>query len=171
MSKDINKISFIKDCMADALEKLMETRHLKDISVEEITDLAGVGRATYFRNFNSKYEVVAYKQIKEWKAYRDEHELFPSNEFNYDKTLMFWQFQYKVRERTRLRFSDPDGNMHIFSIVVKEVFAPEDGNEYEDSYKIAFFSYGLMGLLQKWLENGFKETPEEMVNITSKWFK
>ena len=65
MSKDLMKVSFTKDCIADALEKLMEHRALKDISVDEITALAGVGRATYFRNFNSKYEVCAYKQIKE----------------------------------------------------------------------------------------------------------
>lgn len=171
MSKDINQTSFIKDCMADALEKLMQERPIKDISIDEITNLAGVGRVTYFRNFNSKYEVIAYKHIKEWKEWRDEHELTPSTTFNPDKNYYFWQYHYDNREKIVRRFRDRDDCMHIFSIVMKEVFVPEVGNEYEDSYKIAFFSYGVIGLLQKWLENDFRETPEEMVKITSKWFK
>ncbi len=171
MSKDINKVSFIKDCMADALETLMKDRAIKDISIDEITNLAGVGRATYFRNFDSKYEVLAYKQIKEWKAWRDKHNLGPTEEFDFNNALSTFQFQYNIRERTRRRFTHPEEYKLVNSIVIKEVIIPDSNNEYTDMYKIAFFSYGLVGLLQKWAENDFKESPEEMVTMVGKWLK
>ena len=171
MSKDLMKVSFTKDCIADALEKLMEHRALKDISVDEITALAGVGRATYFRNFNSKYEVCAYKQIKEWVAYRDKYHLDLVREYSYDGTLLYFQFMYNKRAQLKRRYVYPSENLEIQRLTFERVFVPEKGNEYEDSYKIAFFSYGLIGLIQKWVENDFAETPEEMTAFTKKWFR
>ena len=34
---------------------------MEDITITEITDVAGVGRSTYYRNFTSKEDVLSYK--------------------------------------------------------------------------------------------------------------
>ena len=52
---------FLKECIADALIQLLRVKPLEDITITEITDVAGVGRSTYYRNFTSKEDVLSYK--------------------------------------------------------------------------------------------------------------
>ena len=43
-----------KDLLADAIKELMQHRELKDISVENILELSGVSRATFYKHFVDK---------------------------------------------------------------------------------------------------------------------
>lgn len=52
---------FLKECIADALIKLLQEKPMENISISEITDLAGVGRSTYYRNFTSKEDILSFK--------------------------------------------------------------------------------------------------------------
>lgn len=64
MGRRTESTEFLKECIADALIKLMEEHSIDKIKVQEITELAGVGRMTYFRYFNSKQEVLAFKSSR-----------------------------------------------------------------------------------------------------------
>jgi len=48
----------VKLRIARALTKLMEKKNFSDITVTEIVQTAGVARASYYRNFTSKEEVL-----------------------------------------------------------------------------------------------------------------
>ena len=52
---------FLKECIADALLKLLQTKNMDEIKVSEITDLADVGRVTFYRHFKSKEDVIYFK--------------------------------------------------------------------------------------------------------------
>lgn len=45
---------YLKECIADAIIVLIKEKPIEKISIDEIVKKAGVGRATYFRAFNSK---------------------------------------------------------------------------------------------------------------------
>lgn len=45
-------------CIETALIKLMENKPIDKITISEICDKAGVARASFYRNFESKHEVV-----------------------------------------------------------------------------------------------------------------
>ena len=49
---------FAKQCLAEALVRLMEERELDDISVTDICKAAGFSRMAYYRNFQSKRDVL-----------------------------------------------------------------------------------------------------------------
>ena len=66
MGRRIETTDFLMECMADALVQLMQKRALEKITIQEIADLAGVGRATYFRNFHSKQDVLLHKLRLLW---------------------------------------------------------------------------------------------------------
>lgn len=50
---------FIKKCIAQALMKLLQKKELSAISITELTKVAGVSRMAYYRNFNSKEEIIS----------------------------------------------------------------------------------------------------------------
>lgn len=52
---------FLKECMADALLKLLQKKPLDEITISEITETANVARVTYYRHFHSKEEILYFK--------------------------------------------------------------------------------------------------------------
>ncbi len=69
MNKKQELNAFIKDCITTALIKQMETQSLDKISVTELVKTAGVSRVSFYRNFESKQDVLEkhlMKLIQEW---------------------------------------------------------------------------------------------------------
>ena len=46
-----------------------------------------------------------------------------------------------------------------------QVMMPQYGANAMECYQARFYSYGLFGLLDEWIKRGFKESPDEMVQI------
>ena len=53
---DINSLT--KECIVTALLRLMQTKSYESISITDITNLAGVSRMAYYRNYKSKDEIL-----------------------------------------------------------------------------------------------------------------
>ena len=50
----------LKGYIAESLLFLMRKKGFADISIGEITDKAGVNRSSYYRNFDSKDDIIKY---------------------------------------------------------------------------------------------------------------
>ena len=61
MRKKDQSTEFLKGCLADALFKLLREKDYDKITVGEIVASANVSRATYYRYFQSKDELLLYK--------------------------------------------------------------------------------------------------------------
>ncbi|MBO7498584.1 MAG: hypothetical protein J6T64_05255, partial [Bacteroidaceae bacterium] len=76
--------SFLKDCLADALFLLLREQRIEDITVQQICDVAGYHRASWFRSFHSKSEAVTYKMIRFWEVWSEEHGVTIRDSFSLD---------------------------------------------------------------------------------------
>lgn len=69
MARKKNSGDFLKECMADALFILLQTKSIEEITISEVTALSNVSRITYYRNFTSKESMIEFKLdklIDEW---------------------------------------------------------------------------------------------------------
>ncbi len=155
--------AFLKECLADALIKLLETKPFGKITVPEIAALAGVGRTTYFRNFTSKEEMLSFKLIALWDRWAEEHGVTVRRRYAADNALTFFRFNYSIRPLLSLIY-----RQNLQSAVYgafQAYMMPQQGPTPLDCYRIGFYSYGLFGLLDAWILRGFSETPEQMAEI------
>ena len=49
--------AYVIEHITDSLLKLLRDKPIGDISISELCDLAGIGRASFYRNFESKEEI------------------------------------------------------------------------------------------------------------------
>ena len=155
--------AFLKECLADALIQLLETKPLEKITIPEIASLAGVGRTTYFRNFSSKEEMLVYKIIVLWERWAEAHKVKIKRRYTTDNALTFFEFNYSIRSLLLLLY-----RRNLQSALFATFYSymmPQEGAEPMDSYKSSFYSYGLFGLLDQWIMRGFAETPEQMAKL------
>ena len=56
----MNKAEYSKRSIAEALLQLMETEDYDRITIQQIVDAAGVSRMAFYRNFESKDQILQY---------------------------------------------------------------------------------------------------------------
>ena len=155
---------FLKECLADALIQLLEDKPMDKITIPEIAKLAGVGRTTYFRNFNSKVEMLSFKLILLWERWTDDYNV-RKRSLSPDDALSFFQFNYGIRTLLALMYSR--GLQTALYGAFNTYLTPQPDAKLPERYKSSFYSYGLFGLLDEWILRGFCETPEQMAKIVT----
>ena len=143
--------------------RLMREKPFEKISIQEIAKKSGVGRATWFRNYNGKNEALTFKLIVLWNRWSDEHDISVRDRFTLKNSKDFFEFNFEIRCIVQTIYS---ANMQsaVYDAFY-QVMMPQYGANAEECYKARFYSYGLFGLLDEWVKRGFKETPDEMVRI------
>lgn len=61
--------AYATDALGPALLALMAEKDIRKVTADELAERAGVGRATYFRNFRSKEELLAAYLVRRWRVY------------------------------------------------------------------------------------------------------
>lgn len=154
---------FLKECLADALLKLLQNKPIEKITVSEIVETAGVGRTTFFRNFTSKTEMITFKLMRLWARWADEHHLIERSKFSLCNASDFFAFNDTIKELLLLIYRR---NLQptVYDAFYK-VMMPQYGADTQECYESCFYSYGLFGMLDEWVKRGFNETPAQMAQI------
>lgn len=163
MGRGTKTTEFLKECLSDALIQLMREKPFEKISIQEISDRSGVGRATWFRNYKGKNEAITFKLIASWNRWSDEHNISVRDRFTLKNAKDFFEFNYDIRNIVQTIYSS-----HMQSAVYDafyQVMKPQCGANAKECYQARFYSFGLFGLLDEWVKRDFKETPDEMVRI------
>lgn len=156
--------TYATDALGPALLSLMAEKDIRKVTADELARRAGVGRATYFRNFSSKEEVLTAYLVRRWRAYEREHRLKDYPLSHFQRALRFFAFCRSLRaENDRMIAQGCEGAiLAAFRIVVSDADLGGNGG-----YETAFLAYGLYGVFVTWASAGWRETPQEMAALVS----
>lgn len=161
-SSNIEQKNFSKECIQTALLSLMETKLLRDISISEIAEKAGVSRNAFYRNYNSKEQIIEqYIQDVTVGFYQNKDDENSISRKNYLINLFTHLYnQRKLIEKVR------KNNLSymlesVFIDYTKKVTKKFSNNKYTDYY----IGGGFYALTMQWANSGYKETPEEIADI------
>jgi AcrR family transcriptional regulator len=146
----------VRENITEALLKLMKKKDFAHISVSELTQTAGVGRVSFYRNFVSKEDVLQQYMAQiggSW--WREHHEENPAT---------LWKMTFEIFEllKPTLRLLHKS---HMDSIVFDFIKASTKAGEAdtpEEGYRRAMFAGLAFGLYDQWASTGMKETSEEL---------
>lgn len=141
------KRTFSKDCLSDALLLLMRDKKAADITVKEITQKAGVSRATWFRSFSDKREAVVYNLVRKWERWADMHNLKDPGKISSANVDSFVDYIYEIRGvRQALLKSDMQSTIldSFLAVLVAEHY--DSGSP--DFYTLQFMTYGMTGIVE-----------------------
>ena len=151
--------------------QLLQTKEINEISVSDICKLAKVNRSTFYANYIDIYDLVEKlhsRMINDFfHIYTEE---VKSQTHSYDFLKLFKhiknnQLFYKTYFKLGIDYMwDSTYNLN------DEMKRWYGKNEYSD-YHIAFFKAGINAVIQKWLNSGCKESPEEIENIIKSEYK
>ena len=155
---------FTKECIVQALLKLMEEQSFSSISIQNIVDAAGVSRMAYYRNFSSKDDILRFHIANVTRDYLSRYEDIKPKNFQEHLQLLF-DYLLEQKELGQKLFR---AGMIALS---KEAFDQgmlayaKDTKSY---YNLCFLSGGLFNMYIFWLDNGCKETPRQLSRYFTK---
>ena len=181
MNKSESKYYNTALLMDEALLLLLEKKDYEFITVKEICEKAGVNRSTFYLHYESiddlLYETIEMINKRFKSAFDnevikpnslDKEELFLIDDTHLIPYLNFIRENkkiYKLIHNNPFIFKSQDvfRNLYneLFSVILDKFGVPKD----EQEYVFAFFSFGLVAIIQKWIENDCEDDISKIAAI------
>ena len=154
---------YTRHYIVQALFKLMSSYEYEKISVTDIAEKAGVGRATFYRYFKRKEDIILYYFEHNAKVFIFEQRIYPRCREDYIKivTDVFTLFRQnkeplKLLRRAHLEF--------IYLDYLNKNFVALFQNEYDEKHSYTPYLYAgmLFNVSMAWLDNDCKEPIEPL---------
>lgn len=149
-----------------ALLSLMRKKKFSDITVTDIVARAGVARASYYRNFSSKEEVIASAGTIIFDDFRQKAVMEKDSILDYE--IILRMFRYFRAYRQVMLTLHAAGFTTLYARMFDECIEDIAGDmPYDDlrRYCLPFYSGAAFNVFVRWLENGMEETPEDMARL------
>lgn len=149
--------------------QLIQKKNIEEISVSMICEMAKLNRSTFYSNYIDIYD-LADKIKKQMAEKFAEFQLSNNSKQNSDGYLTMFRYikdnQIFFKTYFKLESICPDVPIQYHVELAEKYY----NNKFID-YHIEFFRAGLNAIIKKWLNNGCKESPEEMSNILESEYK
>lgn len=155
----------LKNAVADAFIELLKVKPFDKINVQEIIELAKVGRVTYFRYFDSKEDMLIYRLGGLWQDWADTHP-FPFESEMYEQALWFFTFCGHYRELFSLLIKQDRYN--VILVFFKKCLDIPVSADSKDRYQRIYAAHGMFGIISDWLERGCIEDEKKLARLCTK---
>ncbi len=167
--KESRRVKMTKMLLKESLIDLMKETSIHSISIKDICDGADINRSTFYRHYNTQYEL--YDDIIQ-DIMNDMLEVFYRvNEEGYSTTLFLTRLLEYIEEKRDLFLivlSDK-GNISVGEAYIRMTGKFLDGEAVGEtaSYIINFISAGMTSFLWTWLNKENRRPAAEAASIMS----
>ena len=150
----------------EALYALLEKRHFQDITITDITEKAGVSRLTYYRNFDSKEDIIIRFHESVFEQFLNKIDLLEKKTDL--RALIILCFSFFEEHRTRTLFLIRDNLTYLlvnqFSDYIRQALDKMALQNSLTPFQSKFVEGGLYFALISWCENNMDYTKEEIAD-------
>jgi AcrR family transcriptional regulator len=176
VNKD-RRVRKTKDVLKKSLIKLMKDKSINSITVKELCEKADINRGTFYLHYKDVFhmlEEIEKELFKEFQEMILSHEISPDNIETKPILKDIFTFIAQNSDFCMVVLCER-GDMvfvkRIVSIIYDKgysdwssIFKKNDKDLFDKYY--SFILYGAIGLIDYWLKNGLKESPEYMAILT-----
>lgn len=174
MPKENQRVALSKRMLKDGVMKLLQEKHINDISVIELCKLSEINRTTFYRHYQTPHDVLMDIELD--FIWRFHEALIASKEAHDLRAYItrMCQYIYERKDDAKLFIkNNSDGDMmQIFQNVSGAFFAVRDihykGHPISaDTLRLmqTFFAYGTYALVRQWLVEDIPLPPQDVAEL------
>lgn len=169
---DGRRVKMTKALLKASLIELMKTKSIHTISIKEICTGADINRSTFYRHYNTQYEL--YDEIVNELLSGLIHVFLESRQKGEDLQLAIaavLELAEKEREVCLVILSDK-GNVTLGESFVRAI-APMSTNDADELmvYLYQFMAAGLTNIVWTWLNKPNRRSPQEFAELMTSMMK
>lgn len=162
MNKKQEANAFVKECITTALWQMMENMPFDDIAITDLVKKAGVGRVSFYRNFESKKDVLEKHLVilleewgKEFEALGDPSKFSDSLIRHYYKHKDIYLILYK------------QGLSDMIYETIRGAMKLHEAQHNLERYAKSMIAGMIWGWLDEWMRQGMPEDPDEIALLSA----
>ena len=160
------------ELLYEGLIECMKEKDFEKISISDISSKSSVGRATFYRNFDTIVDILYWKCNQQFKEvitkYVNDNSKLDNNKGFIEYVFQYWMEHVDILDtlinigRVDIIYNSFMQNSHILTNYLhKNLEIKEFNYDYFISLRVGIF----IGIISTWIENGKKESAEDIANI------
>ena len=176
--KEDRRVRRTQKLLKESLVQLMSEKAFKDITIKDITERADLNRGTFYLHYSDTYDLLT---AMENGVLEDFQEMItaclPARPGNSLMPVLLPIVHYIVENEQICKNLFENNVSNEFVKKFKELIRKSGGaliellypacQTSEPEYFFEFITYGLIGIIKKWLDNGMLQTEEEIARMSS----
>ena len=175
------RVKYTREWTFEALSKLLNHKFYKDIKITEIINKAGISRATFYRNFSSKDDIVRLK-VKNMivEFHQDMLMYYHKNEPTTDERIVIQAFFEKVYIeekiidcviKANLEYLMVESILQVINFFKDTFYSFVKADKRIEEYTMEMAASSAWILLSRWHKAGRVESATELARIYLSAFK
>ena len=152
--------AYVVERLTGAMLELLREKPLAEISISELCGKAGVGRASFYRNYQEKEDIL---RARACRLFRDWTGLLGDGA-PLDR-LILAMFTHFEEHRDFYALLNVRGLTGLLKDVILELCGFRPDQEAKAAYASAFAAYSLYGWVEVWFRRGMRESAAEMAAL------
>lgn len=149
-----------------AFTELLQDRELNRISISELCKKAGLNRSTFYANYEDIYALADSIRDKLEQSMDELYRVERTEGFNSNDYLKLFRHIKENQDLYKTYFKlGYDNNCNIASFRYDTKLAKLHFDNQYIPYHMEFFRSGMTSVIKMWLENGCRESPQELTDI------
>ncbi|HFI0256015.1 TPA: TetR/AcrR family transcriptional regulator [Streptococcus suis] len=170
-----NRKERTRQAILEAMVTCLETQEFNEITTTHLAQTAGISRSSFYTHYKDKYELIdSYQQGLFLKL----ETIFDHYDGNRQSSCLEI-FELLYREELLSSLLTHNGTQEIQNFLINKVrllvandlaerLGKEDLAPSEKEYRNIYFSHAFFGIMQAWIKNGKKESPQFMTDFLIK---
>lgn len=156
------KNNYVRSQILNTLLDMLKTYDIASISISKLTSKAMIGRASFYRNYDSKEDVLC----QEAKRLNKELDLICKDDNPNDIQLRIIRIMdfYKLHSDFYLTLYKSNQKHLIQEFIVKDQDISQDMSTIM-AYTLSAFSYLIYGWIIEWIKRGMTESSKEIIDM------
>ncbi len=161
----------VKQSITQSLFDLMEEKPLADIAITELVEAAGVARASFYRNYSSKEDVLTTLIRDVLDDFRSQIDWSRGTFYIYENVLLSFEYFYRYRSYATALYRGG-----FFTVLLEELnhfHETVEGTMPSSSiekYQLYLYIGALFNTALIWLPESDKISPQEMARFFCRHF-
>ena len=150
----------MKDYITESLLLLLRSEPYQEISIKRITEKAGVNRSTYYRNFDSKEDIIRYYYSSLLMDFRDSVQSFSGME-----SYLLSMFSYFHSKKDSLLLLHRQHLSYLLLDALNDTFLDVEQKVGRDQISVYYHTGGIFNTFLFWFQKDMEITPSAMTSM------
>ena len=176
MDKQLTLNQSIKEAVFESILQMLNTKNLDEISISQLVQKAGICRSSYYRNFDSKEDIlIQYMNLIYAEHFKNTN--FTCNRENNESAYNFIYQRLCFIKKHKNFFIILNKEKILYSVLYQtdltylhHLFQYKKQDDLLESYQVAIAVGTTTAVINEWIHSGFKETEHELATMLTTIF-
>lgn len=174
MAKENQRVAISKRLLKDGVMKLLQKKHIEDVSVSELCEVSAINRTTFYRHYQTPHDVLMEIELDFMHEFYEVPTPTKSMGDIRSHAVRMCNFLYDNKETAKLFIrNNTDDDFRLLFQNFADAFVSARTVHYkgkavnENTLRLmtTFFSYGIYSIVRQWLIEEILMTPDEVADL------